>query len=307
MKNKGIYFALATALISGFAVFFNKFAGKLWSDSFVFTTIKNIPVAIAFTGLLIVPKIFKELKKIRAKEWCLLLLIGIFGGGAAFLLFFKGLSMTSAVSAAFIHKTLFIWVGFLAVLFLKEKFGRMQYLAFGLLFLGNWMLGGLKNWHFGVGELLVLAATLIWSVEYILAKKVLANVSPGVVGWARMFFGSLAMVAFLMATGRVDGLLSLSLMQAKWLLISSALLFGYVFVWYKALKLENASLVTCFLVPASLITTLLNSIFVTGKYSVEQALASLAFAGALLLIYRNRHKLLPERAERVEGLQYENE
>ncbi|MFH1193670.1 MAG: DMT family transporter [bacterium] len=302
MKNKGIYFALAAAAISGFAVFLNKFAGKSFGDSGVFTTWKNIPVAILFLGIMFLPKFFKELKTLNRKQWAYLLLIGAIGGSIPFLMFFKGLTLTSAVSAAFIQKTLFIWVGLLAFFFLKEKLGRMQVLAFGLLFFGNVALGGFNGWKFGAGEALVFGATLLWSVEYILAKKVLADMSPEIVCWARMFFGSAILVLFLIATGRGGEILALNLIQVKWILISSALLFGYVFSWYKTLKLESASLAACFLVPASLLTTLLNSVFVTGRYSVWQVVASLFFASALVLFYKFKQPLsFPSLSPRRRG------
>jgi len=290
MKNKGIYLALAAAVISGFAVFFNKFAGKGFGDSYVFTTVKNIPVATIFLSIMFLPRFFKELKNLRRREWTYLLSIGIIGGSIPFLMFFKGLTMTSAVSAAFIHKTLFIWVGILAFLFLREKLGWPQITAFGFLFFGNLVLSGFNGLKFGTGEFLILGATLLWSVEYILAKKVLADVSSEIVGWARMFFGSIALVLFILVTGRGEGLANINLLQLKWTLISSLLLFGYVFTWYKALKLESASLVTCFLVPASLITTLLNSLFITGQFTVSELLGSLLFSTALVLFYKFRPK-----------------
>lgn len=288
MKNKGICFALIAAVVSGFAIFINKFAGKVFSDSGIFTTWKNIPVAIAFLGIIFLPKFFKELKMLDKTQWLYLLLIGAVGGAIPFLMFFKGLSIASAVNAAFIHKTLFVWVGMLAVIFLKEKLGWPQIVAFGLLLAGNFILGGIKSWKFGMGEILIFGATVLWSIEYILAKKVLACVSSEIVAWARMFFGSVILVLFLIATGRTEGLLSINSLQAKWILLSSALLFGYVFTWYKALKLAPASLVTCLLVPASLITTLLNSIFVTGKFSLEQALAGILFSASIVLLFKFR-------------------
>lgn len=302
MHNKGIYFALAATIVSGFAIFINKFAGKVFFDSSVFTTYKNIPVAIAFLGIIFLPKFFKELKMLNKKQWIYLLLIGAVGGSIPFLLFFKGLTLTSAVSAAFIQKTLFIWVGLLAFFFLKEKLGRMQVVAFGLLILGNLVLGGFSSWKFGLGEALVLGATFLWSIEYILAKKVLAGVSSEVVGWARMFFGSVILVLFLIATGRGGEMLAFSAVQVKWILLSSALLFVYVFVWYKALKFESASVVTCVLVPASLITTILSSIFVTGRYSLEQALAGILFSASLVLLFKFRQPLsFPSLSPRRRG------
>ena len=49
--------------------------------------------------------------------------IGVLGGGVAFLLFFSGLAMASAPTAAFIHKTMFIWVALMAGPFLGERLG----------------------------------------------------------------------------------------------------------------------------------------------------------------------------------------
>ena len=50
-------------------------------------------------------------------------MIGVIGGSVPFILFFNGLAMASAPSAAFIHKTLFVWVVLLAVPFLGERLG----------------------------------------------------------------------------------------------------------------------------------------------------------------------------------------
>ena len=53
--------------------------------------------------------------------------------GIAFLLFFSGLAMASAPTAAFIHKTMFIWVALMAVPFLGERLGLVPVAALGAL------------------------------------------------------------------------------------------------------------------------------------------------------------------------------
>ena len=290
MKNKGIYLALATAVISGFAVFLNKFASNSFGDPYIFTTAKNIGVALILFSIILMPKFYKQIKALSKKQWLYLLLIGIIGGSIPFLMFFKGLTMVSSGNAALIHKTLFIWVGILAVIFLKEKLGRLQIAALVALLAGNILLSGLKGWQFGVGDGLIFGATLFWAIESILAKKVLENLSSEIVAWGRMFFGSIFLFGFLGATGRAGSLFSLDALQLKWLLISCALLFVYVFTWYKALKYERASVVAVALVPASLITTLLNSIFITGAFSLQQLIVSCVFAGGVLVFYNFRPK-----------------
>ncbi len=279
--KKGLYLVLATALISGFAVFFSKFAVSAIGNSHVFTTGKNLLVGLILSGLILTPFILPRLKKIKLNDWLKLFLIGIIGGSVPFLLFFKAVSLTSsAVNAAFIHKTLFVWVSLLAVWFLKEKIGKLQYLALGLLFLGNFALLGFKFISLGYPELLALLATLMWAVEFIIAKKVLQNIDSEIVAWARMFFGSIILLGFIGYIGKLGDLLVLSVNQWLWIFLISAFLLGYVLTWYKALKYLPAVTVTSILVIASPLTTFLNNIFVTHKYSFGQVLGSLLILSA---------------------------
>ncbi|MFC1612527.1 DMT family transporter [Patescibacteria group bacterium] len=298
MKNKGIYLALTTALISGFAVFFNKFASKAFDDPYIFTTLKNIGVAVLLVSIVLLPKFLKQLKQLKRREWSYLLLIGLIGGSIPFLLFFKGLAMVSSGNAALIHKTLFIWVGILAIIFLKEKLGRLQILALVVLLAGNFILLGFKGWEFGRGDLLIFGATLFWAVEFILAKKVLCNLNSEIVAWGRMFFGSLFLVGFIFATGRAEAMFAVGAGQLKWLLLSTPFLFLYVFTWYKALKYAPASVVTVALVPAALITALLNSIFIAGIFSIRQLIVSILFAGGIFIFlkFRPSPSVIPAKA-----------
>jgi drug/metabolite transporter (DMT)-like permease len=282
--NKGLYLVLGTALISGVSVFLNKFAVKAISNSDVFTTMKNLSVGLILTGLILMPFFFNKLKKIKLGDWFKLGLVGLIGGSVPFLLFFKGLSLTSATSAAFIHKTLFVWVSLLAIWFLREKIGKLQYLALGLLFLGNITMLGFKFMNFGWPELLVLAATLMWAIEFIIAKKVLANVPGEIVAWARMFFGAIILLIYLAVTGQAQYLVSLNFNQWYWVAISSILLFGYVLTWYKALQYLPAVTVTAILVIASPITSCLDLIF-SHKVNIFQLVGSsvIILAGGLII------------------------
>ena len=44
--RKGAYFALAAAVISGFSIYINEYAVMEMKDSFIFTTTKNLTVAL---------------------------------------------------------------------------------------------------------------------------------------------------------------------------------------------------------------------------------------------------------------------
>lgn len=295
MKNlttlqKGIYLALGTAVISGFANFFNKFGLQaVAKDAYQYTTLKNIVVALILSIVILSPLIWSKLKGLKRKDWFKLIIIGLVGGSFPFLLFFKGLSMTSAVNASFIHKTLFLWVAILAWPILKEKLSKLQFLALGLLLVGNIIFGGLKSLSWGDAETIILIATILWAIENIIAKITLKNLDSIVVAWGRMFFGSIILIGFLAITNNTSGILNLSLNQLGWIILVSIFLTGYVTSWYSALKYAPVTVVTCILVLASPITTMLNSIFVIHKYSWLQVVGSLIILGAIGLFW---HSLL---------------
>jgi len=290
--KKGFYFIFGTVLISSFAIFLSKFAVSAVGNSHVFTTGKNLTVALVLSVIVLMPFIYKKFKTISKNDWVKLVLIGVIGGSIPFLLFFKAVSLTASVNAAFIHKTLFVWVSLLAIWFLKEKIGKWQYFALAILFFGNFVLLGFKFISFGYGELLALIATLFWAVEFTIAKKVLNNVDPTIVAWARMFFGSIILLGFLGYIGKLGDLASLNFSQWGWVLLLSVLLTGYVLTWYRGLKYLPASVTASVLVIASPLTTLWNNIFVQHQYLTNQIIGSLLIlSGVILIVYLNRQNL----------------
>ncbi len=135
-QKKGIYLILATALISGFAIFINKFSIK-GIDPYFYTFAKNLIAGGLLVSILFLAKNKQLLSELNKSDKIKLILIGFIGGGIPFLLFFKGLTMTAALKAGFIHKTLFIYVGLLAAIFLKEKISKSMIAGFLSLILGS--------------------------------------------------------------------------------------------------------------------------------------------------------------------------
>ena len=115
----GTLLAILTAVITGFAIITNKiFIVNL--DPVIFTSIRALLIGIIFFIISSFQCKF-DYKKFKKVNWVYLALIGLIGGGFAFLLFFSGLQLTTSSRAAFIHKTLPLYVTLLAMLFLKEK------------------------------------------------------------------------------------------------------------------------------------------------------------------------------------------
>ena len=127
-QKQGVLLVLATAVISGFSIFLNKFSVSTIEPS-VFTFLKNLVVAVFLASILLLTKETKALKQLSRKQWSQLAAIGLVGGSVPFLLFFNGLAMTSAAMGAFIHKTLFIYVSVFAFFLLKEKLNKKIFAA----------------------------------------------------------------------------------------------------------------------------------------------------------------------------------
>jgi len=106
-----------------------------------------------------------------------------------------------------------------------------------------------------LGDLLVIAATTLWAVEIVIARKaMIMGETNFVISFARMFFGGLILFGFVIIFGKFGLLLSLSIQQWTNIMISTGLLFGYVLFWYWSIKYINASKATAFLLLAPIIS-----------------------------------------------------
>jgi len=290
MKNKTLVYAtclaLTTALISGFSNFLNKIAVTAIKNPIVFTTLKNIVVAVFIIGAILILKKLPEILSLNKKQIIKLILIGIIGGSLPFALFFTGLTMTSAINASLIHKSLFIWVLILAIPLLKERISKMQWLGIGAIFAANLIIGGFTGFKYNTGELMILAATILWAIENIIAKIALKDISSLTVAGARMAIGSLILLSFVFVKGGTSTMFSLNQTQWLWTLIPAVLLFGYVITWYAALKRAPVTYVAILLVPATLITNVLSAIFITRAFTLTQFIsAGLFIFGTIIVIF----------------------
>lgn len=284
--NRGYRLILLTALVSGVAIFLNKFGVK-GINPYIFTWSKNIIVVLFLIGVLFASKEIQILTKLKPKQWFKLILIGLFGGSIPFLLFFKGLSLSPSSSAALLHKSMFIIVTILAVIFLKEKLNKKFIFAAMFLFLGNLALLNIKSFGFGIPELLVSSAVILWAIETTISKHALKELSSITIAFGRMFFGVLFISLFLIATGNFTHLATLTTSQFGWILFTAILLFFYITTWYSGLKYIPASSAASILVLGSAVTTTLFIIQATSA-SVIQIIGIILIATGGLTILRTR-------------------
>jgi drug/metabolite transporter (DMT)-like permease len=207
--HAGAALAVVVAMISGFSVFINGYGVAAWSgtaDPTTYTTFKNLVAAGVLIGVATLASARRSAGRVIApigvRQWLGLTVVAVLGGALAFALFFEGLARATSTQSAFIHKTLVLWVGILAVGILRERVRALHVAAIALLIVGQLVLiGGIGEVSFGVGELLVLAATLLWSIEIIVAKRLLAEMTPLTVGVARMAGGAVVLIAYGIASG----------------------------------------------------------------------------------------------------------
>lgn len=256
----GLALALATATISGVSVFVNATAAKAVPDAVVFTTLKNVIAALGLIGLAALTVRSSDLARVTRRDAAVLTVIGLVGGGLAFLLFFSGLAMASAPSAAFIHKTMFLWVALMAGPFLGERLGWAPVAALAVLLVGQAVILPPLGIAWGTGETLIALATLLWSVEVILARRVLGRVRSPIVGVARLGIGLVVLVGYLVVTGRLAGIAALDGAAWGWIGLTGLLLTGYVATWLAALRRAPATQVTSILVVGALITAALTAV-----------------------------------------------
>lgn len=302
MSNRatGVALAFLTAAISGVSIYVNSLAVKHFTDQTVYTTAKN---GVAGVLLLLVlwsvrrrrsgsaarrrpapaTRATDPLRASRATAPALLI-VAIVGGSVPFVLFFEGLARAQATQAAFIQKTLVIWVAMLAVPFLRERLRLPHVPAIALLIAGQvWLAGSAGRVVFGAGEAMILAATLLWAVEVVYVKRLLDGLDSHLLAVARMGLGTLLLLAWLAITGRLHALAVLSTEQWRWVALTGVLLTGYVGTWYAALARAPAVDVTAALVSGAVITALLAGTAGSAAISVPGVL--LIAAGSALVAW----------------------
>jgi drug/metabolite transporter (DMT)-like permease len=101
-----------------------------------------------------------------------------------------------------------------------------------------------------------------------------------------MFFGSLFMLAFLVATGKASLIVSMNSQQYLWIFLTAGLLLLYVFSYYNGLKHIPVSQAACILTLGLPITVLLDAVFRGLPLSLPSAMGIvLVFAGVGLAAF----------------------
>jgi drug/metabolite transporter (DMT)-like permease len=273
-RSIGIGLAGVTALVSGISVFVNASAVRAFTDPVLFTTLKNGVAAVILVAiaLAVVDRAPARVRSLSPRSLAGLVVIGIIGGGIPFVLFFTGLANASAPAAALIHKTLFVWVAVLAAVLLRERLGGLQIGALAVLVVAQLLILPADGLSWTEGEWMIAAATGMWAVEVIVAKRLLRDVPSPIAAAARMGIGLVLLLGYVALSGGLAGAGALGMEHWAWVLVTGILLSAYVASWYAALRRAPASAVTAILTLGAPITAALQLV-ANGQVPAPTALA----------------------------------
>lgn len=291
-ETAGTILAILAAVVSGVAIPANK-VFVVGVDPAVFTAVRAIFIGVIF--LLLSMWQWKRnpasTKKGFVVSWKYLAAIAVVGGSFAFLLFFSGLQLTTAGRAAFLHKTLPLYVAVLAFVFLKERITRKHLGAMILMFIGiigiySATVSPAALWaNPQLGDILVIGATILWAIENIISRKAMVGGETNlIVSFARMFFGGLILMGVVLLTNKFGILLTLTQMQLANIGISIVILFAFVFFYYWSLRLINASKAAVILLVAPVVSLAFGVMFLGEPApAVQLAGSGLILAGAYFI------------------------
>ncbi len=199
-RLQGYLFAFLAALGYGSAATLGKFA--LGSAP---------PILIAsfgsiIGGLLLLP--YKPTSKVEAKSLPLLVLVTLCGSILGPLLFYNGLRLTSAVTAALLSNGELLFTSIIAIAVFKESLNRRQYAAsllvvFGIIAVStNLDLTAASLLGNMTGCLLVLGAMLSWGVENNLVKLLSQRMDSIAMARWRNLGGGFTLLALMFITGQ---------------------------------------------------------------------------------------------------------
>ncbi|MGH2515638.1 MAG: DMT family transporter, partial [Ktedonobacterales bacterium] len=231
---------------------------KTFSDSTLYTAMKNAIVGLCvLIPLLVFAGSRAELRRLTRKQVALLIVVALIGGSLAYALDFRGLQISTPVTAALIDHTQFLYVALLAAVLLRERFGPAIWLALGVLFIG--LSFGLKvnavRWDTGV--IFLLAATLMFAFDFIVIKFLLRSVSMLTVMVFKMSVGSALLLGYVAATGHLSAIGHLNGTQWGYVLVTGLILLAFTITSIAGLRHASATAVIAIGAGSPIITTLL--------------------------------------------------
>lgn len=277
----GYVFAALAAAISGVSIYVNSLGVRMFSDPVLYTALKD-----GFVGLvLLVPLLFSagwraEYERLDRKAWILLVALALSGGSVPFALFYSGLQLTTASTGALVNHFQFVLVALFAVAFLKERIRPAMWAGLTVLLFGTLLGTQLDTLAWNAGAWLVAASTVLFAIDFVIAKQLLRNLATLTVMTARMTLGTAMLFGYIVVTGRLAPISQLTETQWAILVVTGVLLLLFTTATFTAIRHASVSAVLAIGAAAPIVTTLLQ---VMGSRSTQLAPTDLIGLAVTLL------------------------
>ncbi len=292
---RGYSFAMINAVISGFAIFINTYAVKIFANTTVYTTLKNAVAGIILAiPILVIAKYRRELKQLTRRQYALLALLALIGGSAPYALTFRGYQLlSSAMMNTILSRTQFIFVAFFAVFLLKERITPILSFAFLLLLAGVLWGLNLDTLVWNQGAVYIIAATVLFALTSVFMKYLLSSVSPVALMAAKMTFGSVFLVVYIFISGQAAIITKLTAAQWEITAVTGVILMFFTLTSVYALQYLPAAEATAISAASPLVTALLvmgtSGLFTAPAWRLWPGYALIA-AAVTLFIWSGFHR-----------------
>ncbi|HEY2594292.1 MAG TPA: DMT family transporter, partial [Chloroflexota bacterium] len=216
--------AIAAACISGVSVFVNSLGVRSFADPVLYTTFKDGLVGLAF----LVPLVFSaglraEYRRLDSRKWAWLVALALTGGSVPFALFYSGLQVSTASTGALINHFQFVLVALFAAALPRERLRPAVWAGMLVLLIGGVLGTQLDTLQWNTGALLIAGSTILFAIDFVIAKYLLRDLATLTVMTARMTLGTALLLTFVVVSDRWVSPTRLSASQWAFVLVTSGL------------------------------------------------------------------------------------
>ena len=303
MRDTGRGYALAVAnmVVSGAAVYVNSLGVRLFDDSTLYTALKNLVAGLLLLVPFAVSARARSGLRVAPRSRGLLVAVALIGGSVPYALYFRGLQLSTPVTAGLIDHLQFLLVAAFAAAFLGERFGMGVWAALVVLLVGLSFGVSVSAVRLDEGTIYLAAATCLFAADFALMKYLLRSVAPVTVMAAKMTLGSLLLLCWVALSGRLGAVAGLRPLQAGFVLVTGLILVLFTATSVLGLRLASATAVTAIPAGAPLITTMLVVISRRAAIPLTRWLGLalvLAAVAAIILLGSRQERLAAERGRR---------